>query len=91
MVLGNFATARMGDMSMALPCPCYSRVRVGAWRAVAMSRGCVGVRVSGGTRREGKGSKGARFSTLVVFASFRSLLGIKFPYFGREHEIKILS
>ena len=47
-----------------------------------MSRGCVGRRVRWGTRREGNGSKGARFSTLVVFASFRSLFGIKFPYFG---------
>ena len=36
---------------------CCSRVLWGAWGEVALSTGCVGFRVSGGTRREGKGSK----------------------------------
>ena len=43
---------------------------------------------SGWTRGHGKGTGVRGNATLVVFASFRSLFGIKFPYFGREQEIK---
>ena len=64
------------------PCPWHGCLGLGfrAWGCLGMSRRCVGFRVSWETRIEGKGSKGARFSTLVVFASFRSLLGIKLPH-----------
>ena len=86
--VGCCFAAGLGQVGMVVACHAiasYARF-LGHGVARVVSSRCVGFRVSWGTRREGKGSKGARLSTLVVFASFRSLLGIKFPYFGRDRK-----